>query len=91
MKFPTGEEPLLYGIVASPASYCDCYLTETWSAWSWSWLAIETTFILLHVKVKLFWFTVYQNFTICLPLFCGRPEVLQGYALPYPGVTHAGL
>jgi len=37
---------------------------------------------------------------INLPLLCGRPEVLQGdyslevlqgYALPYPGMTHAGL
>ena len=37
---------------------------------------------------------------ICLSLFCGRPEVfqadysfeiLQGYALPCPGVAHAGL
>jgi len=30
----------MYGIAASPASYCDCYLTGTWSAWSSSWLAI---------------------------------------------------
>jgi len=28
---------------------------------------------------------------IYLPLLCGRPEVLQGYALPCPGVTHAEL
>jgi len=37
---------------------------------------------------------------IYLSLFCGRPEVLQGdssfevlqgYALPCPGVTHDGL
>jgi len=25
---------------ASTASYSDCFLTGTWSAWSWSWLAI---------------------------------------------------
>jgi len=43
---------------------------------------------------------MYQIFTMYLPLLCGRPEVLQGdysfevlqgYALPCPGVTHAGL
>jgi len=43
---------------------------------------------------------VYQIFMIYLPLPCGRPEdlrgeysfeVLHGYALPCPGVTHAGL
>jgi len=37
---------------------------------------------------------------ICFSLFCGRPEVfqgddsfeiLQGCALPYPGMTHAGV
>jgi len=28
------------GVAASPASYRDCYLTGTWSAWSWRLLAI---------------------------------------------------
>ena len=61
----------------------------------------EITFILHHVEVKLFWFTVNHIFMIYnLPLLLGRPEVLQGdysfqflqsYALPCPGVTHAGL
>ena len=32
-----------YGIVASPASCCDCYLTDTWSAWLWGWLAIAAS------------------------------------------------
>ena len=40
--------------------------------------SFEITFILRHVKVKLFWFTVNQTFMIYLPLLCGRPEVLQG-------------
>jgi len=26
-----------------PASYCDCHLTGTWSAWSWIWLAIAAS------------------------------------------------
>ena len=30
----------LYGTAASLASYCDCYMTDTWCAWSWSWLTI---------------------------------------------------
>jgi len=43
---------------------------------------------------------VYQIFMISVPLLCGRPkvfqgdssfEVMQGYALPCPGVTHTGL
>jgi len=38
------QQPItLYGIAASPASYCDCYLTGTWSAWSWRWLAIAAS------------------------------------------------
>ena len=31
---------MLYGIVTSPASYCDCYLTGILSTWSWSLLEI---------------------------------------------------
>ena len=33
----------LHGITASPASYCDFYLTETGSGWSWKWLAIAAS------------------------------------------------
>jgi len=33
----------LYDIAASPPSYCDCYLTGTCSAWSWSWLVIAAS------------------------------------------------
>jgi len=29
--------------MASSASYCDCYLTDTWSAWSWRWLSIAVS------------------------------------------------
>ena len=61
--------------------------------------SFQTTFILRQVKVKLFWFTVYEIFMIYLPLLCGRPEVLQGgysfevlqgYAFLCARVTHAG-
>ena len=27
-------------VPASYCSYCNCYLTSSWSAWSWSWLVI---------------------------------------------------
>jgi len=40
--------------------------------------SFEITFILRHVKVELFWFTVDHSFMICLSLLCRRPEVLQG-------------
>ena len=33
----------LYGIVASPASCYNCYLIDTWSTWSWRWLAIAAS------------------------------------------------
>jgi len=33
----------LYGTATSSASYCDCYLTGIWSAWSWSWLEIAAS------------------------------------------------
>ena len=33
----------VYGISASPTSYCDSDLTETWSEWSWRWLAIAAS------------------------------------------------
>ena len=29
-----------YGTTASPACCCDCCLIDTWSTWSWRWLAI---------------------------------------------------
>jgi len=32
---------------------------------------------------------VYHIFMIYLSLLCGRPEVLQGYALTYPGMINA--
>jgi len=57
-------------------------------------------FILRHVKLKQFWFTVHLIFMIYLPLLCGRAdvlqgeysfEVLQGYALLRPRMTHAWL
>jgi len=37
------QPPTLYGIAASPASYRDYYVTDTWSAWSWTWLAITAS------------------------------------------------
>ena len=38
------EQPkTLCGIVVSPAGYCDCYLADTWSAWSQRWLAIAAS------------------------------------------------
>jgi len=49
------------------------------------------TFILRRGRVKLFWFSVCYIFMICLPLLYGKPKALQGYALPCPGATHAGL
>ena len=69
---------------------------ETTFTWDFSF---ETTLILRHGKVKLFWFTVNHIFMICRPLYCGRPEVLQGdfsfeFARLRPSVskvTHAGL
>jgi len=37
----TSQQPTtLYGIAASPASCCDYCLIDTWSTWSWRWLAI---------------------------------------------------
>jgi len=37
----TSQQPTtLYGTAASPASCCDCCLIDTWSTWSWRWLAI---------------------------------------------------
>jgi len=37
----TSEQPTTpYGTVVSPASCYDCCLTDTWSTWSWRWLAI---------------------------------------------------
>ena len=38
---------------------------------------LQITFILRHVKVKLFWFTVNHIFVICLPLLSWQPEVFQ--------------
>jgi len=34
---------ILHGTADSPASYCNCCLIDTWSAWSWRWLAIATS------------------------------------------------
>jgi len=61
--------------------------------------SFEITFILRHVSC--FDLTYHVSlFMICFSLFCGRPEVfqgddsfeiLQGCALPYPGMTHAGV
>jgi len=31
------------GIMASPAIYCDCYLTGMRSTWSWRWLAVAAS------------------------------------------------
>ena len=40
----TSQQPrILYGTTASPASWCNCCLTDTWSPWSWRWLAIAFT------------------------------------------------
>jgi len=37
----TSQQPTTpYGTAASPASCCDCCLTDTWSTWSWRRLAI---------------------------------------------------
>ena len=33
----------LHGIAASPASFCDCYLTDKWSAWSLRLLVIAAS------------------------------------------------
>jgi len=51
----------------------------------------EITFILRHVVVKLFWFTVHQIIMMYLPLLWEDLKILQGYVLPCPGVIHAGL
>jgi len=40
----TSQQPTtLYGTAASPASCCDCWLIDTWSIWSWRWLAIAVS------------------------------------------------
>jgi len=36
----TQQPTTLYGTAASPASGCNCCLIDTWSTWSWRWLAI---------------------------------------------------
>jgi len=33
----------LQRIAVSPASCCDFYLTDTWSAWSWMWFSIAAS------------------------------------------------
>jgi len=42
--FSTSQQPTtLCGTAASPASCCNCCLTDTWSTWSWRWLAIAAS------------------------------------------------
>ena len=43
----TSQQPMiLCGTAASSASYCDWCLIETWSTWSWIWLAIAVSLLL---------------------------------------------
>jgi len=44
MCLTISQQPVtLHGTSASPANYCNFYLTDTWSAWSWRWLVIAAS------------------------------------------------